>query len=69
MKFICFVQHMNFICGKIGCVCYKSWIKSGILYVKELFDDNGFKNIEMFRDRLRFKNNWICEYNTLKRGL
>ena len=48
-------------------LCYKSWIKSGILYVKELFDDNGFKNIEMFRDTLRFKNNWICEYNTLKR--
>ena len=48
-------------------LCYKSWIKSGILYVKELFDDNGFKNIKMFRNTLRFKKNWICEYNTLKR--
>ena len=50
-------------------LCYKNWIKSGILYVNELFDDNGFKEIEMFRNILRYKANWICEYNILKRVL
>ena len=48
-------------------LCYKNWLKSGILYVKELFDDNCFKEIEMFRNILRYKANWICEYNILKR--
>ena len=42
-------------------------IESGILYVKELFDGNCFKEIEMFRNLLRYKANWICEYNILKR--
>ena len=35
--------------------------------MKELFDDNGFKEIEMFRNILRYKANWICESNILKR--
>ena len=48
-------------------LCYKNWIKSGILYVRELFDDNGFKEIDMFRNILMYKANWICEYNILKR--
>ena len=50
-------------------LCYENWIKCGILYMKELFDDNGFKEIEMFRNILRYKANWTCERNIHKRVL
>ena len=46
-------------------LCFPNWIKSNILYVCDLFDDNGFKNIERFRDRLQRKSNWLCEYRIL----
>ena len=46
-------------------LCFPNWMKSNILYVFDLFDDNGFKNIERFRDRLQCKSNWFCEYKIL----
>ena len=36
MKFICFVQHMNFICGKIGCVYVLSSIHMYLYFPKVL---------------------------------
>ena len=41
--------------------------QSGILYVKDLFKDNGqFKTLQDFSDVLRRKSNWLCEYKILK---
>ena len=47
-------------------LCFKNWIKSGFLYVKDLFIDGEFKDISIFRDSLTHKHNYICEYNILK---
>ena len=47
---------------------YTNWIKSGILYIKDLFDNNGnFHDINYFSNILVNKSNWLCEYNTLKK--
>ena len=48
-------------------ICFTNWTQSGILYVKDLFKDNGqFKSLQDFSDVLRRKSNWLCEYKILK---
>ena len=43
-------------------IYFSSWIKSNILYVKDLFTDNGFKSLEEIGVDLLQKRNWLCEY-------
>ena len=55
---------------KNKCICFKTWIKSGIVYVKDLFKDDG----TMFNDnelmlKLCMKNNWMVELLTLKKAI
>ena len=46
---------------------FSNWVKSNILYVKDLFDENGvFREPLYFRNILIRKSNWICEYFTIK---
>ena len=40
---------------------FKNWIKSGFLYVKDLFIDGEFKDISVFRDSLTHKHNYILK--------
>ena len=47
---------------------FANWAKVGILYVKDLFNQEGkFHDIEYFSDVIKNKSNWICEYNVLKK--
>lgn len=47
-------------------ICFDEWIKSGILYVKDIFKENGkLKSIRDIFDRLNKKSNWICEYKII----
>ena len=49
------------------CLMFSNWVKSNILYVKDLFDENGvFREPLYFRNILIRKSNWICEYFSLK---
>ena len=41
---------------------FSSWIKSNIIYVKDLFTEHGFKTLEEIGGVLRQKQNWLCEY-------
>ena len=51
-------------------LCFENWIKSGILYTKDMFDNNGnFYNIEHFYNILERKNNILCEYIMIKKAL
>lgn len=44
-------------------ICHKSWIQSGILYVKDLFNADGqFKTLQELSSTLKQKANWMCEY-------
>ena len=43
------------------CLMFSNWVKSNILYVKDLFDENGdFREPLYFRNILIRKSNWIC---------
>ena len=56
----------RYICYKGKSLCYTKWIKSGILYVKDMFDENGnFRTLEYLSIILTCKANWLCEYHTL----
>ena len=56
----------RYICYKGKSLCYTKWIKSGILYVKDMFDENGnFRSLEYLSTILTCKTNWLCEYHTL----
>lgn len=46
----------------------KNWVNGNILYLKNLFDDNGntcMKTLQMFHDVIKKRYNWLCEYKTL----
>ena len=48
-------------------IFFQNWIKSGIKYVCDLFDENGrFKSIECFSQVLYRRHNILCEYIMLK---
>ena len=51
-------------------LCFKNWIQSGILYIKDIFDEYGeMHNISYFTNKLKKKNNVFCEYIILKRTI
>ena len=55
------------ICFKGKTIEFTNWIKSGILYVKDLFDENGnFIDLDYLSNVLYNKNNWLCEYKCIK---
>lgn len=48
-------------------LCFKNWIASNILYVKDVFNENGvFKSLQEFSDILSNRSNWLCEYNIIR---
>ena len=55
------------ICFKGKTIEFTNWIKSGVLYVKDLFDENGnFIDLAYLSNVLHNKNNWLCEYKCIK---
>lgn len=51
-------------------LCFYNWLKGGILYVKDIFDETGeMYDITYFSNKLVEKNNIICEYVMLKRAV
>ena len=46
---------------------FRNWLHSGIMYVKDLYDNDGnFHSIMHFQDIIVNKSNWLCEYKVLK---
>ena len=46
---------------------FRNWLKSGIKYVKDLYDEDGnFHDIVYFSNIIVNKSNWLCEYKVLK---
>lgn len=47
---------------------FKNWVMSKFLFVKDLFNKNcEFKTLQELSNDLKKKNNWLCEYNILKK--
>ena len=44
----------------------KSWLNAGILYVKDLVNENGVKPLNYFSNILTKKHNIYCEYLVIK---
>ena len=49
-------------------IYFKSWIKSGIRYVKDIFDRDGLKDINKIGRQLCNKTNWLCEYAIISKN-
>ena len=48
-------------------ICFDDWIKSGILYTKDIFNEDGLlKSGEQICDYLKKKTNWLCEYKIVR---
>ena len=48
----------------------KNWLKSGFVFIKDLFDSDGKWLPEtVVKDRLYDKSNWMCEYLTVKKAV
>ena len=46
---------------------FENWVKSGLLYVKDIFNENGlFKSSEPIIGILNKKSSWICEYKIIQ---
>lgn len=49
---------------------FNNWIRSGILYVNDIFDETGeLFDITYFSNKLIKKNNILCEYLMLKKAV
>lgn len=58
-----FIWNNNFFIYKLKLLCFENWIKSGILYVKDIFDvDGNLYDINYFFSIMKKKNNIFCEY-------
>jgi len=49
------------------CLYEKTWLKSGIIYVKDLIVDEQFAKSQDIIDKLESKSNWIAEYTRVKK--
>ena len=46
---------------------FKTWINSGILYLKDIIGDDGkLIDIKDFSNILENKSNWLCEYGIIR---
>ena len=55
---------------KDKCICFKNWIDSGFIYIKDLFTVNGtWISGEEVKQRLNISNNWMVEYLQVKKAL
>jgi hypothetical protein len=49
-------------------LCFTNWIKGGILYVKDIFNENGkLHDISFFRNALKKNINTLCEHVMIKK--
>ncbi len=48
------------------CLYEKNWIKSGVIYVKDLIHNDTFIDAQYIMTTLKYKVNWISEYTKIK---
>lgn len=48
---------------------FPAWSKSGLIFVNDVTNANGFKTLEEIKNTLKTTNNYLCEYITVKSAL
>ena len=51
------------------CIIFKEWIKSGIIFVNDIIDENGNIAEQIIHEKLNNKCNWISELSSLKQAI
>lgn len=55
----------RFIKYKGKCLFFNNWIKSGLIFINDVINDNGAIKAEYILQKLKDKRNWISEYTKL----
>ena len=50
---------------KVNSIFFENWCRSGLRYVSDIVDKNGFKPIEWFYDTVNVKHYILCEYKIM----
>ena len=50
-------------------IFFKSWAKSGFIYVKDFLSNRGFKSEQLILEKLKDKRNWIQEFMIIKKTI
>lgn len=58
-----FIKHNN------KCIIFNNFIKSGILYVNDILDNNGNISQEVVFNKLKYRTNWISEFFIIKSSI
>ena len=62
------IWNNNLFLHKSEPLCFENWMSCGILYVKDIFDENGLiYEFTHFSNIIRKKHNILCEYLIVKR--
>ncbi len=61
------ILNNEFITFKNKTILFQNWIKSGLIYINDIIDDQGKISENYIINKLIKKSNWISEINILKR--
>ena len=62
------IWNNNIFLHKSEPLCLQNWMSSGIMYAKDIFDENGrIHDITYFSNLIKKKHNILCEYLIIKR--
>ena len=50
-------------------LCFKSWIKSGIIFINDIIDKSGIMKDDIILNKLICKKNWIAEVSLIKKSI
>ena len=64
-----FIWNNMFIKCDQKTIVFENWIKSNIIYVNDIIDENGNISESIIFDKLKNKSNWISETNMIKKSL
>ena len=47
-------------------IVFENWIKSDLIYVNDILDSTKTLSSKFLLEKLKFKSNWIAEFNIVK---
>ena len=59
----------KFIMFKNKSLMFDNWINSDLIYINDILNENGEINQNLILDKLKYKNNWISEFISLKKAI
>jgi hypothetical protein len=50
-------------------IVYENWIKGELIYVNDILDSTNTLSSKFILEKLKFKSNWIAEFNIVKKSI